>query len=119
MLLNLLYLSWTWSMAAACTALTSVAVYLVHRKRRIAKVITPVSVNYFFSRKCNKECAFCFHTEKDSYVASEDQMKHGLRLLKEAGSKCRVSCSFADPIYTLATFISLRKPVGYSYIGDR
>lgn len=33
------------------------------------------------------ECGFCFHTEKTSYVASEEQMKHGLSLLKEAGMR--------------------------------
>jgi radical S-adenosyl methionine domain-containing protein 2 len=43
-----------------------------------------VSVNYHFTRKCNKTCKFCFHTEKSSHVASEDQMKRGLQLLKKA-----------------------------------
>ncbi|KAK3331400.1 hypothetical protein B0H66DRAFT_573089 [Apodospora peruviana] len=28
----------------------------------------PVSVNYFFTRKCNKTCGFCFHTAKTSYL---------------------------------------------------
>jgi uncharacterized Fe-S cluster-containing radical SAM superfamily protein len=46
-----------------------------------------VSVNYHFTRKCNKTCKFCFHTEKSSYVASEDQMKRGLQLLKKAGMR--------------------------------
>ncbi|KAK3716512.1 hypothetical protein LTR37_006408 [Vermiconidia calcicola] len=45
----------------------------------------PVSVNYHFTRKCNKVCGFCFHTEKTSHVASEDDMKRGLKLLKDAG----------------------------------
>lgn len=47
----------------------------------------PVSVNFFFSRKCNKECGFCFHTEKTSYVASEADMQRGLRLLRAAGMR--------------------------------
>ncbi|KAF2723968.1 radical SAM enzyme [Polychaeton citri CBS 116435] len=45
----------------------------------------PISVNYHFTRKCNKECGFCFHTEKSSYVASEEDMRRGLALLKAAG----------------------------------
>lgn len=48
---------------------------------------TPLSVNFHFTRKCNKTCVFCFHTEKTSYIASEQDMKEGLRLLKEAGMK--------------------------------
>ena len=48
-------------------------------------VSKPVSVNYHFTRKCNKVCGFCFHTEKTSHVASEEDMKRGLKLLKEAG----------------------------------
>ena len=47
----------------------------------------PISVNYHFTRKCNKVCGFCFHTEKTSYVASEEAMKRGLKLLKDAGMK--------------------------------
>ena len=47
----------------------------------------PVSVNYHLTRKCNKVCGFCFHTEKTSHVASEDEMKRGLKLLKDAGMK--------------------------------
>ena len=47
----------------------------------------PVSVNYFPSRKCNYTCGFCFHTETSSYVLPVDQVKHGLRLLKEAGMR--------------------------------
>lgn len=45
------------------------------------------SVNYHFTRKCNKTCKFCFHTEKSSHVATGDEMKRGLQLLKEAGMR--------------------------------
>ena len=48
---------------------------------------TPISIDYHFTRKCNKTCKFCFHTEKSSHVASEDEMMRGLRLLKEAGMR--------------------------------
>ncbi|KAK5165806.1 uncharacterized protein LTR77_008729 [Saxophila tyrrhenica] len=50
-------------------------------------ITTPISVNYHFTRKCNKVCGFCFHTEKTSHVASEEDMKRGLKLLKIAGMK--------------------------------
>lgn len=51
------------------------------------KHITPLSVNFHFTRRCNKTCVFCFHTEKTSYLASDEDMKKGLTLLKEAGMK--------------------------------
>ncbi|KAI1811967.1 radical S-adenosyl methionine domain-containing protein 2 [Poronia punctata] len=60
---------------------------LAYRKYTIYNTVLPVSVNYHFTRKCNKECGFCFHTEKTSYVANEDDMKRGLRLLKDAGMR--------------------------------
>ena len=48
---------------------------------------TPVSVNYHFTRKCNKTCGFCFHTEKSSYVVKEEHMMRGLQMLKYAGMR--------------------------------
>lgn len=45
----------------------------------------PVSVNYHFTRKCNKTCGFCFHTEKTSHVLSQADIFTGLRLLKAQG----------------------------------
>ncbi|KAL7920400.1 hypothetical protein ACQKWADRAFT_322285 [Trichoderma austrokoningii] len=45
----------------------------------------PISVNYHFSRKCNKECIFCFHTATTSHIESVDNAKKGLLLLKQAG----------------------------------
>ncbi|KAI8944308.1 hypothetical protein F4801DRAFT_585566 [Xylaria longipes] len=71
----------------ACTVLVGVALFLAYWKHLREQAVTPISVNYHFSRKCNKECAFCFHTEKSSFVASEDEMKHGLRLLRQAGMR--------------------------------
>lgn len=49
--------------------------------------IVPVSVNYFFTRKCNADCKFCFHTAKTSYTLSLRKAQSGLRLLAAAGMK--------------------------------
>lgn len=63
-------------------------IYLeIHCLRPYPKRVDCVSVNYHFTRKCNKTCKFCFHTEKSSHVAAEEEMKRGLRLLKEAGMR--------------------------------
>ncbi|KAI0809708.1 hypothetical protein GGR55DRAFT_689422 [Xylaria sp. FL0064] len=87
MVLNALHFIFASPLAVACTLLVGVGVSLFYWNYRRAKVTTPVSVNYHFSRKCNKTCGFCFHTEKSSHVATEDEMKRGLRLLKAAGMR--------------------------------
>lgn len=87
MLLNAIHEGWGPQITLACAGLAGIGIYLAHSNRGQNQGITPVSVNYHFTRKCNKECAFCFHTEKTSYVASEDEMKRGLRLLREAGMR--------------------------------
>ncbi|KAI0205651.1 hypothetical protein F4808DRAFT_409787 [Astrocystis sublimbata] len=87
MLTQLIPSIWTSVLALASTGLVSLVTFLIYQMKFKEQVMTPVSVNYFFSRKCNKECAFCFHTETSSYVASDDAMKHGLRLLKDAGMR--------------------------------
>ena len=51
------------------------------------KHIIPVSVNYHFTRHCNADCGFCFHTELSSYKLPEERAKEGLRLLAEAGMR--------------------------------
>jgi radical S-adenosyl methionine domain-containing protein 2 len=47
----------------------------------------PISVNYHFTRQCNKECGFCFHTAKTSHIASPEEARRGLSLLKDAGMR--------------------------------
>lgn len=78
-----------WPLAVAVTCLCAIATgaYFACHRYRQHKFVEPVSVNYFFTRKCNKECAFCFHTEKTSHVAPEADMKQGLRLLRNAGMR--------------------------------
>ncbi|KAI0432267.1 hypothetical protein F5Y09DRAFT_339772 [Xylaria sp. FL1042] len=87
MLLSVVPFVWTSFIGVICTILTSIGVYLVLWNHHRGKTITPISVNYHFTRKCNKTCGFCFHTEKSSHVATEDEMKRGLRLLKAAGMR--------------------------------
>ncbi|KAK2853337.1 hypothetical protein FQN49_005170 [Arthroderma sp. PD_2] len=47
----------------------------------------PVSVNYHFTRQCNKSCGFCFHTATTSFRLSIAEAKKGLCLLKAAGMR--------------------------------
>lgn len=62
----------------------AIALYHSWQETRQTK---PLSVNYHFTRKCNKTCVFCFHTEKTSHIATDEEMKTGLRLLRDAGMK--------------------------------
>lgn len=47
----------------------------------------PISVNYHFTRRCNKSCGFCFHTATTSYKESAERAKEGLRLLQISGMR--------------------------------
>lgn len=82
--------------ATALGALTLLAINRLNTKKHVI----PLSVNYHFTRKCNKECVFCFHTEKTSYLASDEDMKRGLALLKNAGMK-KINFAGGEPfLYT-------------------
>eukprot|EP01125_Pyxidicula_operculata_P008899 TRINITY_DN2942_c0_g1_i3.p1 TRINITY_DN2942_c0_g1~~TRINITY_DN2942_c0_g1_i3.p1 ORF type:complete len:350 (+),score=84.04 TRINITY_DN2942_c0_g1_i3:70-1119(+) len=47
----------------------------------------PVSVNYHFSRVCNYQCKFCFHTETNKFMLPLERAKKGLKILADAGMK--------------------------------
>lgn len=57
------------------------------RMHKRQKAIVPVSVNFMFTRKCNFNCGFCFHTDTSSHLESFDNIKRGLRMLRAAGMK--------------------------------
>lgn len=61
--------------------------YLGLRHCLRSKSHIPISVNFHFSRKCNYNCAFCFHTSTTSHVASLSDIERGLGLLKRAGMR--------------------------------
>lgn len=68
------------------TLLTIVASFIFLRKHFRRRQI-PVSVNYHFTRKCNKTCGFCFHTATTSFIEDAGRAKKGLLLLKQAGMR--------------------------------
>lgn len=69
-----------------CLGLLLAATILL-KFRSIQNRKCPVSVNYHFTRECNKSCGFCFHTATTSYIEQPEQAKDGLRLLKLAGMR--------------------------------
>ena len=70
-----------------CLALGCVVCLALFYKRRAPRASLPVSVNYFPSRECNKECGFCFHTAKTSYMLPQAEARRGLVMLQRAGMK--------------------------------
>ena len=81
--------------AYAWIFITSLVAIIISKKifvvKKRAEIVNrkpiPISVNYHFSRKCNYECGFCFHTAKNSNILELDQAKVGLAKLKEAGMR--------------------------------
>ncbi|XP_075963828.1 S-adenosylmethionine-dependent nucleotide dehydratase RSAD2 [Anarhichas minor] len=63
---------------------------------RYQNAMTPTSVNYHFTRKCNYKCGFCFHTAKTSFVLPLDEAKKGLKLLKGSGME-KINFSGGEP----------------------
>lgn len=53
-------------------------------------------VNYHFYRVCNYKCKFCFHTQKTSDLASENNAKKAIRILKQHGMT-RMNFSGGEP----------------------
>lgn len=54
------------------------------------------SVNFHFTRKCNYECGFCFHTAKTSFVLDIESIKKGLKILADAGMQ-KLNLSGGEP----------------------
>jgi 2-iminoacetate synthase ThiH len=68
---------------AAVIATFFLLLIAVRRRKRV----TPLSVNYFFTRDCNYKCGFCFHTATNSFILHMDEIRRGLTLLQRAGMK--------------------------------
>ena len=44
-----------------------------------------IAVNYHFTRQCNYDCGFCFHTAKTSHIEKEEDAKKIIMELRKAG----------------------------------
>lgn len=85
---------WQMYWAAAFVGLISICVIVYKLRRPSKKGVEErkcASVNYHFTRQCNYQCGFCFHTAKTSYVLPLEEAKRGLKLLKEAGKLLKYS----------------------------
>ena len=55
-----------------------------------------MSVNFHFTRVCNYGCHFCFHTNKNNDALALEDMKLGLRRLREYGL-AKINFSGGEP----------------------
>lgn len=62
-----------------------------------------ISVNYHFTRKCNFNCGFCFHTQKNTYKLPIEEARRGLQILKEYGVK-KINFAGGEP-FTESRFL--------------
>jgi len=69
-----------------CFALLALLFYQYYSTSHYRRII-PISVNFHFTRKCNYECGFCFHTAKTSHLPSLPDAKKALALLKNEGMR--------------------------------
>ncbi|GAB1206435.1 hypothetical protein APSETT445_005123 [Aspergillus pseudonomiae] len=74
-----------------------IALYIGVQWFRQRRQQTPLSVNYHFTRRCNYECGFCFHTAKTSYLEPLESAKKGLALLKDAGMR-KINFAGGEPL---------------------
>jgi radical S-adenosyl methionine domain-containing protein 2 len=72
---------------SAAIAIIAIAAYVFKGQKWNKHKRTPLSVNYHFTRRCNYECKFCFHTAKTSHVESTENAKTGIEMLVKAGMK--------------------------------
>jgi len=86
-------------------ALLTTAYFIYIQWQRSHRTV-PISVNYHFTRKCNKTCKFCFHTEKTSHVASESEWKRALKMLKDAGME-KINFAGGEPFLYPPTLAKL------------
>ena len=54
------------------------------------------SVNYHYTRECNFNCGFCFHTQKTNFKLPIEKAIEGLRILKDYGVK-KVNFAGGEP----------------------
>jgi radical S-adenosyl methionine domain-containing protein 2 len=73
--------------ALACAIALLIVFTFIWKRPCITSAPVPVSVNYYFIRRCNYKCGFCFHTAKTSYISPFEDAKKGLLLLKQAGMR--------------------------------
>jgi hypothetical protein len=92
-----------WRVISGLVILAVVAVatiWKLHKNYYSSTVRKPESVNYHFTRQCNYECGFCFHTAKTSFVLPLEEVKRGMRMLKDAGTAI---CMLRPYSFTSAT----------------
>lgn len=89
-------------MLLALIVLIAIGVWLFWSRNSTTGKI-PVSVNYHFTRQCNKSCGFCFHTATTSFRLDVKDAQRGLSLLKRSGMR-KINFAGGEP-FLYKTFL--------------
>lgn len=84
------------------------------------RLLHKASVNYFFTRKCNYACSFCFHTALSSHTLHVDDSLKMLAALREAGAE-KINFAGGEPFLReyqplLGQLVRGAKDVGFSSV---
>jgi radical S-adenosyl methionine domain-containing protein 2 len=79
-----------------------------------------LAVNFFFTRKCNYACKFCFHTSKSSYVLQLDDQLELISRLRLSGV-AKINFAGGEPFLTqyhkmLGEMVKHSKTVGFESV---
>ena len=83
--------------------------------------ITPdLAVNYFFTRKCNYSCKFCFHTKKSSHVLELPDQLELITQLRSAGI-AKLNFAGGEPFllpyhHSLGEMVKHAKTIGFESV---
>lgn len=77
-------------------ALNKLVLNINTKPLKISNKNIPLSVNYHFTRQCNYNCGFCFHTAKTSFVLPLEEAKKGLKMLADEGME-KINFSGGEP----------------------
>ena len=81
-------------------------------------VIIKSAVNFFFTRVCNYECNFCFHTKKSTFQLPIERQIELLQILWNSGAE-KINFAGGEPFLypeTLGELVKHSKKMGYSSV---
>ena len=81
-----------------------------------SNILKKSAINFHFTRVCNYECKFCFHTKKTSYMLPLENQKLLIKILKEEGAE-KINFAGGEPFLypeTLGQLVKYSKEIGFN-----
>jgi radical S-adenosyl methionine domain-containing protein 2 len=80
-----------------------------------SKLLIKSAINFHFTRVCNYECKFCFHTKKSSFLLSLENQIKLIKILRDAGAE-KINFAGGEPFLfpeILGEMVKASKEMGY------